>query len=189
MSYTRLMLVLVVATAPLAAQNLLTNGDFEQPLDVGWTEDVYSLAGSHVIERSEGLGQPEPGFAARAYKYLAYHASLSQTVDVPNVNLVLMFDGKLTITGGSSTCWPVASFIVSYLDPSGSSLGRTLFIVKDQYCTWVESDSVHFIEPTPGVWDRFELNIADELAANLPAVTPAEVAKIKVDLFAYDNGT
>ena len=183
-------LICLTMAASAVAENLLTNGDFEQPLSVGWVEDVNSIAGDYVIERADNLGQPEPGFAARSYKYLAYHASLSQTVEVADVDLVLTFDGKLHISGGSSTCWPAAAFIVSYLDAADVTLGRTLFLVQSPYSNWVESDSVHFIEPAaPDVWDQFELNIAEELTGNLPAVPAADVAKIKVDLFAYDNGT
>lgn len=183
-------LAILILAGTAVAENLLVNGDFEQPLTEGWVEDVRSIAGNYVIERAENLGQPEPGFAARSYKYLAYHASLSQSVDVTDVDLVLTFDGKIMISGGSSTCWPAAAFIVSYIDGAESSLGRTLFLVQSEYSNWVESDSVHFIEPaTPGAWDRFSLNISEELANHLPAVPAADVAKIKVDLFAYDNGT
>ncbi len=181
---------LLLVAGGAVAQNLFTNGDFEQGLEVGWTQDVRTAAGSYRFEVSDTFGQPVPGQAAKAYKYLAYHAALVQTVDVPNANLSLDFDGRLIITGGSSTCWPVATIIVSYLDAADAGLGRTLFIVKDQYCNWVESDSVHFYEEqNTGAWKDFHLDIAQELEDHLPAVSAGNVRKIKIELFAYDNGT
>jgi len=181
---------LLLLAGAVHADNLLTNGDFEQPLETGWTQDVDNLAGEYRFERSDTFGQPDPGYAAKAYKYLAYHASLTQTVDVPGVDLSLTFNGRLIISGGSSTCWPVATVIVSYLDETDSTLGRTLIILRDEYCTWTESDSVHFIEVTlPGEWTQYRLDVADELSANLPAVAPADVRRVKLELFAYDNGT
>jgi hypothetical protein len=181
--------LLLLALGAAQADNLLSNGDFEQPLAVGWTEDVYSLAGTHRFERSDTFGQQTPGQAAKAYKYLAYYASLSQTVDVPGADVQLSFDGRFVITGGSSTCWPVSAVFVHYLDMAGSPLGRTVFYLPSQYCDWVESDSVHFELMNAGVWEEHVLQVAEEIRDNLPAVDAADVRKIKVEMFAYDNGT
>jgi hypothetical protein len=132
-----------------------------------------------------------PGFAAKVYKYLGSYASLFQTVDVPNVNLTLSFDARFRIGGGSSTCWPVASLWVRYADASGRELGNTRFYLHDEYATWTKSDSVSLIEitDTTGAWHNYTLDISQELAERLPLVFPEDVAKITIDLFAYDNGT
>jgi uncharacterized protein (DUF779 family) len=185
-----IVLSLVALTGLGLGTELLVNGDFEQPLDVGWTDTVVSAAGSANFERSDTLGQPSPGFAVRVYKYLASYASLSQTVDVPDVNLALSFDGRLSIGGGSSTCWPVAAVIVRYLDASATSLGNTRIYLHDQYCTWATSDTQSLIDiTTPGVWTPYSLDIASELSTHLSGINPASVSKLKVELFAFDNGT
>ena len=171
------------------AENLLTNGDFEQPLTTGWTEDVRSIAGSYRIERTDTMGQPEPGFAAKTYKYLAYYSAINQTVDVPDVDLTLSFDGRLVIGGGSSTCWPAAAFTVHYLDDAGASLGRTMWLNPSVYCTWTENDTFNIILVETDGWSEYQLDIASELSSNLPAIDAEQVAKIKVEMFSYDNGT
>ncbi len=174
----------------LASANLLVNGDFEQTIDVGWDTIAENSAGGDTITWSDTLGQPSSGYAVAVRKYLAKYASMSQTVDVPDVNLTLTFDGRLEIGGGSSTCWPVASFVVRYLDASGVSLGNTKIYLHDQYCSWAVGDTQSLIDiTTPGVWTQFSLDIADELSKHLPGIAAASVKKLTVELYAYDNGT
>ena len=182
---------LLFLAGPVTADELLVNGNFEQTFDVGWTDTVENSAGSFAFERSDTFGQPTPGYAATVYKYLAKYASLRQTVDVPNVNLTLAFDGRFRIGGGSSTCWPVASLWVRYIDASGLELGNTRISLRSVYATWTKSDTVSLIDvtDTTGAWHSYSLNIAQELATNLPGINPSSVAKLCVDLFAYDNGT
>jgi len=138
------------------ADNLLVNGDFEQPLEVGWTDTVVGSTGLFSFTRADTLGQPTPGFAASVYKTLASYASLSQTVDVPGVDLTLQFDGKLEIGGGSSTCWPVAAFYIRYRDAAGrvsatpastcttsTARGRTAIPAPDRHHVAGRVDAVH----------------------------------------------
>jgi hypothetical protein len=176
---------------PAAAGELLVNGDFEQPLDVGWTDTALVEVGTYAFERSDTFAQPSPGFAAKAYKMLARYASLYQTVDVADVNLALSFDARLKIGGGSSTCWPVASVWVRYADASGLELGNTRICLSSVYSTWTKSDTVSLIEitDTTGAWHHYNLDLAQELTNHLSGVNPAEVKKVTIDLFAYDNGT
>ncbi|MBM3313656.1 hypothetical protein FJY70_03575 [candidate division WOR-3 bacterium] len=180
----------VLVCAGSAGANLLVNGDFEQPFSVGWETLAVNLAGGDTFTWSDTLGQPTPGYAVKVRKYLASYASLRQTVDVPDANLILTFDGRLAIGGGSSTCWPVAALVVRYRDAAGKSLGNTKIYLHDQYCTWVPSDTQSLIDITrPGVWMPLGLNVAAELSAHLPGITPAEVKKLTVELYAFDNGT
>ncbi len=168
--------------------NLIVNGDFEQALDVGWRDTVLELGGSSRFERSDTLGSGT-GFAASVYKYLADHASLSQAVTVPGVDLALEFDARLTWLGGSSTCWPVAALFVRYLDGGGAQLGATCFYNHSEYADWQSTDALHLVEVTSSGWEHYELHIGDELAANLPGVDPVGVAQVCIDLYAYDSGT
>lgn len=175
--------------APAFGQ-LVVNGDFEQPLDVGWSDTVVGYVGEARFERSDTLGQPVPGFAARVYKTLASYASLYQTVEIPDLDVTLSFDARFRIGGGSSTCWPVAVFMVRYLDESGRHLGKTRFYLHDQYCNWERSDTSNLIEITnPDLWDSYELSIRDELQNNLTGINPSLVRELCLELFAYDNGT
>jgi len=109
--------LLLMLAGPTAADELLMNGDFEQALDVGWEDTVELSAGLYAFERSDTFGQPTPGYAAKAYKTLAYYASLRQTVDVPSADLTLSFDGRLKIGDGSSTCWPVLGQVCRRVRP------------------------------------------------------------------------
>ena len=176
---------------PGAAGEFLVNGDFEQALDVGWTDTVENEAGLFAFERADTFGQPTPGFAAKVHKELARYASLRQTVDVPNVDLTLTFDGRFRIGGGSSTCWPVASLWVRYADASGLELGNTRICLSSAYSDWAKSDTVSLIEitDTTGAWHNYTLDLKDELANHLPGINPDSVRKITIDLYAYDNGT
>ena len=176
---------------PAAATEYLVNGDFEQALDVGWYDTAKVEVGTYLFERSDTFGQPSPGYAAKAYKMLARYASISQTVDVPNVDLTLTFDARLKIGGGSSTCWPVASVWVRYADSSGLELGNTRICRSSVYSTWTKSESVSVIEiaDTTGAWNSYTLNLKPELTNHLLGVSADAVKKITIDLFAYDNGT
>jgi hypothetical protein len=186
----RSVVVVLAALVGLASANLLVNGDFEQPIGIGWDTVSTNSAGGDTFTWSDTLGQPTPGYAVAVRKYLASYASMAQTVDVPGVNLTLTFDGRFEIGGGSSTCWPVAALIVHYSDASGLSLGNTRLYLCNQYCTWVSSDTQSLIDiTTPGVWTPLTLNIASELSTHLPGVNPANVSKLTVDIYAYDNGT
>ena len=182
------LLLLAGIFRPVAAQELLTNGDFEQALDVGWKDTVRSLAGTFLFERSDTLGSA--GCAARVLKGLASFAALTQQVNVVNHHLLLSFDGRFRIGGGSSTCWPVAAVIVRYQNGAGAELGNTKFVLHNEYSTWSNSDTAHLIEITaPGEWHPYQLDIAQELNDNLAGVNPADIAQVRVEIYAYDNGT
>ncbi len=181
---------LLLAGLGVASADLLSNGDFEQPLDVGWTQDVRETAGDHHFERTDTLGQPVPGYTGQAYKYLAQHACLYQAVEVPSVELELAFDGRFQLGGGSNTCWPAAALVVCYRDQDDAELGKTMYVLRTEYCTWEDSDTLHLIDiEDPGVWAGYRLEIARELADNLAGINPGDVAKLRIELYSYDSGT
>ena len=182
---------LLMLAGPAVASEYLVNGDFEQPLNVGWVDTAKNEVGTYSFERSDTFAQPSPGYAAKAYKILARYASINQTVDVPDVNLTLGIDARLKIGGGSSTCWPVASVWVRYADASGLELGNTRICRSSVYSTWTKSDTVSIIEitDTTGAWNHYSLDLMQELTTHLPGISPDAIKKITFDLFAYDNGT
>jgi hypothetical protein len=174
---------------PAAAQELLANGDFEQDLSVGWKDTVYSLTGSWLFERTDTLGQSS-GCGARVWKTLASYAALTQQVNVPNHHLVFSFDGRFRIGGGSNTCWPVAAVVLRYLDVAGIELGNTKFVLHNEFCNWSNSDTAHLVEiDVPEEWRPHQLDIAQELYDNLAGVNPWSVAQVRIEIYAYDNGT
>jgi opacity protein-like surface antigen len=185
---------ILMATAVLALlagtgmANLLVNGDFEQPPEVGWKDSVYLLAGDYRYERSDTFGSGS-GYAMKVRKYLAYYASLSQAVPVLNDDMTFEFDARLVWGGGSSTCWPVAAVMVKYLDASGNELGATCYYNHHPSATWLSNDTMHLVEVTSSEWNHYIVRTREELVNNLPGVNPASVAQMALVLFAYDNGT
>ena len=181
----------LMLAGPATADELMANGDFEQLIDVGWTDSVANEAGLFFFDRADTFGQPTPGFAAKVHKELARYASLRQTVDVADAGLTLTFDARLKIGGGSSTCWPVASVWVRYVDATGLELGNTRICLSSVYSTWTKSDTVSLIEitDTTGAWHNYSLDLTQELTNHLSGINPDNVKKITIDLFAYDNGT
>ena len=60
---------------------LLTNGDFEQVLDSGWTDNISYPTSIDTIDRATGF-HPDLDYEARVKKYDYAYARLSQTVDI-----------------------------------------------------------------------------------------------------------
>ena len=171
--------------------DLIKNGSFEQPLDGTW--DTVANAGATgywTYSVVDTLGQPTPGHAAQVYKSLGHSASIYQDVDVSDVNLSLTFDARLRIGAGSATCWPTAAVVIHYMDAAGTELGNTKYYVHNEYNDWTTNDTAHLIDMSAAVgWQHYQLAIAQELADNLKGVNAASVKKIRIEMYAYDNGT
>ncbi len=167
------------------SQELLVNGDFEQELSIGWTYTDSGL-GTHQVQRGTEY-QPDPDYEAWVYQYdNPGWTRLSQKVDVPGVALNLSFWAKFTESGGSSTCWPAACFQVCYYDFNDNRLGETRYYYST-YATWTPTPTLSLYRITNPDWNRYELNIADELTANLPGVNPGDIARVEVALWSYTH--
>ncbi len=183
MSRKLLILFLPIVLGISAGQELLTNGDFEQELSVGWSY-ADSGYGTHQALRGTGY-DPDPDYEAWVYQYdNPGWTRLSQTVNVPGVALTLSFWAKFSQSGGTSTCWPAACFQVCYHDANDNLLGETRYFYST-YATWVPSPTLSLYRITNPDWNYYELNIADEITQNLPGVNPGDVAKVKVALWSY----
>ncbi|MEO0107875.1 MAG: hypothetical protein ABIK62_01705 [candidate division WOR-3 bacterium] len=180
----KLVLVLPTLLVALAWGNLLTNGDFEQPLDVGWQTEYSGVV---TIDRDVGY-HPDPDYEIRDSLYASGYGRLYQTVDVPGSRLILNFSAKFEIGGGSSTCWPVASIVVGYCDQLGAILGETRFYWHNSYCNWTPSSTLSLIEITDPDWNDYSLDIVNELAQNLPGVDPNAIKKVQVSAYTYTSG-
>lgn len=185
---TQVLVGLLVAVG-LGHSELIINGDFSQPLEIGWQKDTLNIAGWYYFEWSDTVGSPG-GYAAKVFKELAHHAALVQTVNVPGPDLRFACDARVWVVEGSLTCWPVAAIIIRYLDGTGTELGNTKFYCHDQFCEWVGSDTAHLIDISSQTgWQHYELGIRQELENNLPGVMPAAVRQIRIELYAFDSGT
>jgi hypothetical protein len=177
----KLVLILPLLVAAGFAQELLTNGDFEQDLSVGWTQS-YGGLGTPTFDRSTAY-QPDLDFEARCSLYSgAGWCRLGQTVDVPGPTLALSFWASFADSGTSSTCWPVAYVSVVYKDADGNALGETRVYHHDAYCTWFSGPTLHLIDVPDHDWHEYTLDIASELNTNLPGVNAGDVNKVEVAL-------
>jgi len=183
----RVLLCLVLALGLAVAQNTVVNGDFEQELTVGWNQE-QSGSGTVTFGRDVSY-HPDPDYEAMGYLYAGPGwLALRQVVDVTTLSMDLSFWASFELGGGSSTCWPVASMLISFLDGTGAVLGETHFYYHNQYCTWTPSDTLHLVEVSNPGWQRYQVNLIEELTQNLPGVNQARVRKVGVALYAWTSG-
>jgi len=174
-------LLTLALVLPAVAAELLSNGDFELPLDSGWTVD----SGGHArvsITRDTGY-QPDPDFEARIHLGPADgRAALSQTVPVTTTELVFRADlclfGRLT----EPINWSAASCRLTYLDSALSPLGETRIYYASWRCPWQNTPTIHLIPAPDSSWHSYVLDIAAELRENLPGVDPQLVRAVRVAL-------
>lgn len=163
-----------------AAGVLLTNGDFEQALTVGWQA---ASGGSNVyIDRSVSY-DPDADYEARAEKGDGSgYAKLYQTVDIPTTDLDFSCHTKMWAYDNHSTAWCGAAIRIFYQDASSSILGETMICMRSTQCPWNNTSTRHVIPVTDSLWHDYSFNIDDELT-NLSGVNPAQIAKIQVALY------
>ncbi len=180
-----ILLLGVVFLAVGMGQELLVNGDFEQPITEGWVHTTYG-SGTHTADRNTTY-HPDPDYEAMAYQYdNPGWSRLGQTVSVPGPMLLLSFWAKFEFAGGTSSCWPAACLSVCYLDASDLTLGETRY-VHSTYANWVPSSTLSLHDVVNPDWTEYNLDIIEELSNNLPGVAPGEVARIEVGLYAYTH--
>jgi hypothetical protein len=171
------------------ALSYLDNPSFEQPLDSGWVQTVvngsYPLD-SGTIERSDTLGQPGSGFAARVYKFHKQYCSLSQTVALDTDVVAVHFWARFRI-GADVPCSPVSAVVLSYLDDADNRLARTVIGRFSSYNTWTDSDSQHLVKLSDSAtaWTPYSLDLQTELDSFLPGIERGRVKRLCVELYAY----
>jgi hypothetical protein len=162
---------------------MLTNGDFEQDLSVGWTQGG---SGTQVVNRDTSY-QPDPDYEAMAYQSGGGWVMLGQTVGVPGPDLLFTFWASFALYQGGS-CWPAACVTADYLDAGGTSLGQTRFYYHNASCTWTPSATLDLIDVTNPDWTQYSLDVRTEIATNLPGVDPDAVKQVQVALYVYTSG-
>lgn len=177
-------LVLLLAVMKLCfAVRLLTNGDFEQPLTVGWNQHIGTPYIQDTIDRQTYFN-PDSDYEARVKKYEATHAILFQTVNVPTTDIQFSVFAKLYARelDSASTNWSAATITLRYLDNDSNLLGETRIVYKSPHCPLTNSSTVHLIEvPDTNNWYNYTFVVADELN-NLPGVNPSNIKKVQVAL-------
>ncbi len=174
-------LVFVLIIGFCGASNYVINGDFELPLDTGWEQ---SLLGYGIIGRDTGV-HPDPGYELYLQKFSGSsgHAEVSQIADIPTTKIDFSVQAKLYAWDNHSGAWAGAGVFVYYCDESEALLGETVICMGSPQCPWQDSPTRHVITVADSSWHDHSFNIHEELA-NIPAVQPADVKKIKVMLSA-----
>ncbi len=183
--YIALFLVIGISNAG----PLLTNGDFEQDLSVGWTKSEFWPSIYDTTDRATNYN-PDPDYEVRVKKYDYAYVKLSQVVDIYTTDLEFSVDAKLYAHEYTPAApyWATASIILAYLDEDESLLGQTRICYNTPDCPYTNSSTFHMIVVTdPNNWYNYSFNIDDELT-NLSGVTPGDIAKIEVALYDTTNG-
>jgi hypothetical protein len=168
---------------------LLSNGDFEQNLSVGWTAIFQGQLSTDTIDRATTFN-PDPDYEARVKKYDATSAKLFQTVYIPTTDLQFSADVSLYAYEYTSTepYWAQASVVLYYLDNNNNILGQTRICHNSPHCPYNSSNTFHMIQvAAPSTWYNYTFNIDDELD-NLSGVDPSDIAKIQVALYDTTDG-
>jgi hypothetical protein len=164
---------------PAQALELVTNGDFEQPLTTGWQQEATGAA--WFIDRATTY-DPDPDYEAFVrHETGTGVARLYQEIVIPSTNVQFAVRAKMQATA-TSTAWSGAAVALSYFDQYGFLLGETYIGVKSPYCPWADGPTFHLISGATGTWMDYAFNVADELT-NLPGIDPAAVHKITVGLY------
>jgi len=186
--YKYLVLLLLIVSL-CSAGRFLTNGDFEQELNVGWTQAIVTATAGDTINRATDY-DPDPDYEAMVKKYDAISAQIYQTVNIPTTDLQFSVNGKLYAYEYNSTAtyWAAAAICLRYLDQNNNLLGETRICYKSPHCPWTSSDNLHLlVEMFPNMWINYSFNLNTELA-NLPGVNPANIRKVQVALYDTTDG-
>lgn len=166
-------------SAQLMSVEIITNGDFEEPLSTGWQE---ATSGSNITINRATYYDPDPDYEAYVGKSTGSgYARLYQIVDIPATDLNFFVNAKL-YAHATSSAWAGGTVVISYLDEHSSLLGETYICYISTYCPWTNSPTSHIIEVSDSLWHDYGFNIENELT-NLSGVNPSDIKKIRVSLF------
>ncbi len=174
-----LCILLVFLLAQCLAVELITNGDFEQPLTTHW-EQITS--GPNTIINRATHYDPDPDYEVYVYKGIGSgYARLYQTVNIPSTDLDFTVHAKSYVYA-SSSAWAGAAVVISYLDELGFLLGETYICARTTYCPWTNNPTFHIIDISDSLWHNYGFNINDELS-HLSGVNPLDINQIQISLF------
>jgi hypothetical protein len=177
---------LLLLAALGSASVLITNGDFEQDLSIGWDQ---ALSGSATTILRATTYDDDPDYEAYVYKGTGDgYAKLYQNAHIPTADLEFSASLKLLASSNSTTCWAGAAFVITYMDDSGDMLGETMICRMTSASTWTNSPTRHLISAVDTNWHQYAFNITAELE-NLSGINPDDIARIEVSLYGFaDSG-
>lgn len=177
--------------APFArATELLQNGQFEDPPDVGWRYRVWGdfpdTGNCKLVWRHDH--DPDRDFEILLHKMLHQGAELSQLVDLPTLDAVFSVTCRLTSKTEQESLYAAAAVCLQYIDRHDSVIGETRIFSATSGCDWSSTRSLHLIRaPDSLSWHRYSIALQEELL-NLPAVDPDSVRYLKVCLLSFVLG-
>jgi len=160
----------------------VANGDFNEPLNVGWHKRAVNYSGDYRIERiKEG-----EEYYARIYKDACGYAQLEQKVMLTRLSSLLSFRAKFFANSNNEEYASAGAVVIEYLNREMRKLGATYFCSRTpNFTDWQNSATLHLYEVPNGIWREFSLNIGEELKNYLPGIPKEEVKFIKIILLAY----
>jgi len=172
---------LLTGGGAVGAVELLANGDFELPLDAGWSSEIDGTG--VTIDRQINF-DTDLDYEARITKTSGLgYGRVGQVVAVPGGDAV--FSAELTSSADAILeAWAVAGVMLTYYDTAGTPLGETFIGSLGGVCPWMDSPTFHMILTQTGVWETHAFALQEELA-NLPGVDPGALASVRIALYAY----
>ncbi len=159
---------------------LLTNGDFEQELNIGW--HMSPIGANDSIIRNTNY-DPDPDYEVNVHKGTGTGwVRLSQTVYVPSTDLKFACNANFYAYAASPDHWAASAIIIYYLNEVDSIMGQTRICRFTNGCPWQNSPTLHLIPAPENSWDNYAGNIDSELI-NLTGVDPLAIRKIEIALF------
>jgi hypothetical protein len=177
--------IVLLSLGSLSAIELLENGDFEQDLSLGWTQE---LGGANYEFGRDTEYKLDPDHEVYVEKFLLEYAMLKQTVPVVGLNLLFSAEARFDNACAPNTYgyFSASAIRLLYQNSSGETLGETRIYNGTEDCDWTSTQSLHLIEVPDDLWHEYRLLIADEMES-LPAVNPADVTQITLGLYCYNT--
>ncbi len=177
------LLTIIFMVGLMSAGNWVINGDFEEPLNTGWTSTQY---GSSIYIDRATTYEIDPDYEVRVQKGAGTgFARLSQIIDITTPSeFNFSIKAKLYAydNNADTLTWAAAAVRIGYYNASGTLLGETRICQFTAPCPWQNTSTCHLITVSDSLWHDYSFNLQTELG-NLPGVNPANVKKVGIALF------
>lgn len=184
LAFALALLLMAAAPAQTQALQLVENGDFEQPFDAGWKQQ---LGGLGSIDRGTTY-EADPDYEAHVSKMETTGSNrLYQVIPIPSLDVRLSFRARMNVLAGSEA-WAAAMIGIAYLDAEGSILGETRVLARAGACPFTDRPDLHLIAaPGDDAWHETVVQLSDEMAW-LPAVDPMQIRSVRLQIWATTVG-
>ncbi len=170
------------AVAEIPLSESLANGDFSKPLPQGWATPASDILGGHSITATKENG-------AVVLKEMCGNATLMQDVRLATTNLVFSTRARFSSQVTKPNYYATAAVMLGFLDGDGRQLGETRIYNASGTPPEKASNTLHLIAVADtGRWQDYNLNLGEELRANLKGVDAAKVKRLRVSLQSFCSG-